>query len=238
MVQGIIQERPRTHYIVFARTLLAQPRELDNSSAINFLSQRSFAQDLWIVILIFFNTVRRNTRQTQIQFASGGTYRGEMKHGRITGKGEFVSCLGERCPHYVEYVELRLYNPSLGSRNYGNSGQRVLGECWWSQQQFVLALQMMSYFIPWDIYYCSIIEITSKWAIRDQWPTKKRFTTVFVSFTEENNMDSDGCAIGGKQTFLCHRWQKNKCANTTESRTLGNNTVAVHVGDCNDAAPD
>ncbi|CBN76999.1 MORN domain repeat containing protein [Ectocarpus siliculosus] len=32
----------------------------------------------------------------EINYASGGTYRGEMKHGRITGKGEFVSCLGER----------------------------------------------------------------------------------------------------------------------------------------------
>lgn len=33
---------------------------------------------------------------SQIKYASGGTYKGEMKHGRITGKGEFVSCLGER----------------------------------------------------------------------------------------------------------------------------------------------
>lgn len=40
--------------------------------------------------------------RVQINYASGGTYRGEMKHGRITGKGEFVSCLGERCATSLE----------------------------------------------------------------------------------------------------------------------------------------
>eukprot|EP00904_Undaria_pinnatifida_P007369 jgi/Undpi1/3762/HiC_scaffold_16.g07131.m1 len=43
----------------------------------------------------------------EIQYGSGGCYKGEMKNGRITGKGEFVSCLGER--YSGDFVDGRLH---------------------------------------------------------------------------------------------------------------------------------
>ncbi|CAM9669143.1 unnamed protein product [Scytosiphon promiscuus] len=56
----------------------------------------------------------------EIKYASGGTYRGEMQHGRITGKGEFVSCLGER--YSGDFVDGRLHGTG--------SVVNVVGQVW------------------------------------------------------------------------------------------------------------
>ncbi|CAN0074684.1 unnamed protein product [Ascophyllum nodosum] len=56
----------------------------------------------------------------EIRFASGATYKGEMNQGRITGKGDFVSCLGER--KSGDFVDGELHGEG--------SVVNVLGQTW------------------------------------------------------------------------------------------------------------